>query len=630
MCGIAGILSNKNIHIDSSIIESMIESISHRGPDNQDYQKIVLKDSQLLLGHARLSILDLSEDGNQPMRFNNQTIVYNGEVYNFQEIKNELNTLGYTFQTNTDTEVILKAIEYWGDNALHKFNGMFSFCIYDGNKNTLKLYRDRAGVKPLYLYQSKDFIAFSSEIKSFLNCPLFPKQISKDGISSFFAYGYIPEPHSIIENVQKVRAGHIYKINLSDLKVETEKYWDVQNLYERKKLDLDLKEILEHTETLLQSACEYRMVSDVPVGIFLSGGYDSVAVTTLLQRNSEKKLKTFTVGFENSIFDESNYAGEISKYLGTDHHQIEFNSSTAKELMGEMFNYFDEPFGDMSALPTMLVSKLAREHVTVSLSADGGDEIFGGYIKYNNIIERQKQLEILPLYIRQLISKFGISVIWEFQNKIPRKDFSRIERFLKNLSSSNSEFLQNSSRIFTDFDLKRLLDYHPETAPKSNFSKISHLDDIDELMYLDYKTYQQDNILVKVDRATMHCSLEGREPLLDHRLVDFLSQIEPTKKLQNNSNKYLLKTIVHQYIPKNLMDRPKKGFSFPLSDFLNDQFKDYVDYYLDDRKINNLEFINADYVRMIKTGFFRGNQLYTKKLWLLLIYSMWYEKWILR
>ena len=628
MCGISGILYKKEVNVEFSTIESMIESIVHRGPDSQGYSKHIFQKTELLLGHSRLSILDLSSDGNQPMTFNNQTIVYNGEVYNFKEISLELIGLGYTFQTKTDTEVVLKAIDCWGDEALHKFNGMFSFCIYNGEDNTLKLYRDRAGIKPLYLYKSNDFLAFSSELKSFLNCSFFPKSISKEGLKSFFAYGYIPEPHSIIENVDKVRAGHIYKIDLADLDIEVVKYWDVADLYSREKLDLNLKEILEETERLLQSACSLRMVSDVPVGIFLSGGYDSVAVTSLLQRSSSSKLKTFTVGFENKIFDESVYAREISNHLGTDHYEIEFDSLKARSLLEDMCNHFDEPFGDMSALPTMLVSRLAREHVVVSLSADGGDELFAGYAKYENIIKRRKNLEKVPHLVRQLISNSVEGFICKIQDEIPSIDLSRYDRYIKSLSCSNGELLENSSRVFTDFDLKRLINSQIELGIVSNFKTFENLDILDELMCIDYKTYQQDNILFKVDKATMHCSLEGREPFLDYRLIDFLSQIHPEIKVQNSSKKFLLKEIVHKYVPKNLMDRPKRGFSFPLFDFLNAEFKEYVEFYLGEGRVANLEFLNPEYIELVKHEFFKGNKLYTKKIWLLLVYSMWHERWM--
>ncbi len=349
MCGIAGFcdFSKKS---SNDILKSMTDVLHHRGPDDSGYFWDESEYSQIALGHRRLSILDLSAHGHQPMSFEHLDIVFNGEVYNFKEIKKELLELGYDFYSDSDTEVILKSYHQWGIKAVDRFNGMFAITIYDKKTNQLIFIRDRAGVKPFYYYKKDSLILFSSELKSFHKHPNFQKEINKSSLSLYLQFGYIPEPHSIFKNCYKLRAGHYVEIDLKSQNFKEIKYWDVVDFYNKPKLDISQNEAIERTEELLKSSFEYRMVSDVPVGVFLSGGYDSSVVTAILQSGRSEKLNTFTIGFKEKGFDEAPYAKEVAKYLGTNHTEYYCTQKDALEIIPKLCELYDEPFGDSSAI----------------------------------------------------------------------------------------------------------------------------------------------------------------------------------------------------------------------------------------------------------------------------------------
>ncbi|WP_457565118.1 asparagine synthase (glutamine-hydrolyzing), partial [Caminibacter sp.] len=379
MCGIVGFIGKKDI----KTLESMLEIQSYRGPDDRGiyFDEI----SGLHLGHNRLSIQDLSPLGHQPMisEDGSHIIVFNGEVYNFFRLKKELEEKGYSFNSHSDTEVILKSFIEWGvEKAVSKFIGMFAIAYFDKTKKRLFLIRDRAGVKPLYFYQKNNVFMFSSEIKSFHRHPAFTKEINYDVLSYFFQFGYIPEPYSVFKNCYKLQAGHYLEFNIQNSTFEIHKYWDVADFYRKEKFKKNEKEILYEIEDILSDSVNLRMIADVPVGVFLSGGVDSSFVSALLAKKLNKKIDTFTIGFEDKKYDEAKYAAEIAKYLNTNHHEYYVNAKEMLGLVEKLPFFYDEPFGDSSALPTMLVSKKAKEKVTVALSADGGDEAFVGYSKY--------------------------------------------------------------------------------------------------------------------------------------------------------------------------------------------------------------------------------------------------------
>lgn len=628
MCGISGFCDFKK-KSSENILKNMTDALIHRGPDSSGYSFFEYETYQVGLGHRRLSILDLSTQGHQPMKYKNLEIVYNGEIYNFKEIRKELEDSNYIFGSNTDTEVILKAYDKWGLKMVDRFIGMFAIVIYDKTTSTLLCIRDRAGVKPLYYYFKDGLFLFASELKSFYKHKEFQKQISKEGLSLFFQYGYILEPYSIFEDTYKLKAGHYLKLDLKTSVININKYWDVIDFYNKPKLDISFEEAKQETEQLLKSACEYRMVSDVPVGIFLSGGYDSSAVAAILQKDRIKKLKTFSIGFYEKKYNEAHYAKDISKHLGTEHTEYYCTQKDAQDLLPLIGDIWDEPFGDKSNIPTLLVSKLARKEVTVSLSADGGDEVFGGYGKYTEILKYNKLFSKRPISnnIANLLdfidvrSFFGQNKSYKFLNKY--------ERFKLTLKAENEiDVLKNSIYCFLPSEVKKLLNNFEKNI-ETCFDDIRFLnqnnDSLDKIMAIDYKTYQLDDILVKVDRATMSVGLEGREPLLDHRIIEFISTLPSKYKIKNGEKKYILKEIVHNYIPKELMDRPKMGFGFPLKEWFGDELKKYILEYLDSEKITKIGLLNVQEVEVLKKDWLVNNRN-LNKLWLILNFVMWYER----
>ncbi len=394
MCGILGFV---DFHCDSSValLEAMTESLHHRGPDYQDSfhsdQGIFI----LGLGHTRLAILDTSASGNQPMHFQNWSIVLNGEIYNFREIREELLMLGHHFVSESDTEVVLKSFASWGKECVDRFIGMFAFVIYDHKKQELYACRDRLGVKPLFYYFDGDILIFGSELKPLMKHPSFRKEINFDAMQLYFQYGYVPGPLCIFEQTNKLEPGTWLTFSIETKKISISKYWEITDYYSKPILNIRYEDAVDEVHYLLQSSCKYRMVADVPVGLFLSGGYDSSTVTAILQKDAIQPLKTFTIGFPDGL-DESQHARKVAAYLGTDHTSYDCTKEDAISIIPTLPFYFDEPTSDISAIPTILAARLAKEQVTVALSADGGDEIFAGYDGYVTIPQRFEKLKQIP------------------------------------------------------------------------------------------------------------------------------------------------------------------------------------------------------------------------------------------
>ena len=609
-----------------------MSSIHHRGPDAKGELYYDLDTTVLGLGHQRLSILDLSEEGIQPMSFSQLDIVYNGEVYNFKEIRAELELLGYGFHSQSDTEVILKAYHCWGLNALEKFNGMFALALFDKQKEELTLIRDRVGVKPLYWYFEGGLFLFSSELKSFHKHPHFKKEINRDVLALYLQYGYIPQPYSIFKSTQQLKSGHVLTLNLKTEKIDTEQYWSASVWYEKPKLILSDEEAINKTEEILKKSFEYRMVSDVPVGVFLSGGYDSSLVTALLQSDREAKINTFTIGFEEHGYDESPHARSVAKHLGTEHTEYYCSHNDALDIIPKLATIYDEPFGDDSVIPTVLVSQLAREKVTVSLSADGGDEIFAGYDEYQNVLKMQNIFHKTPKSLRK---KFSSLMGLISPSKIPFHhniyNFETRYEKIQNLLHTNStaEMLKYRSELFTQSQLKRLLAFKAkslQTAFDQDFSKID--DGLSQMLLVDYQMYMSDNILTKVDRATMSVGLEGREPFLDKNIIEFAAQLPSHFKYRNGEQKWILKQITHKYLPKEMMNRPKMGFSPPITEWFRDELKSYFLHYLSDEKLSKEGYFNTGEVIRMRDEYLNGKNISIKKLWFILMFQMWHEKWM--
>ena len=627
MCGIVGFCDFEK-KLDLNVLQKMTDRLDHRGP-KKGYSFHKNQNSVIGLGHRRLSILDLSTRGDQPMQFQDTEIVYNGEVYNFKEIRDELIKLNYSFQSNSDTEVILKAFHKWGKKAVNKFIGMFAIGIYDKKKQKLFLIRDRAGVKPCYYYLDNNLFMFSSELKSFHENKRFKKEIDKDALSLYIQYGYIPEPHSIFKNTYKLKAGHILEFDLKTKQLDVLKYWDVIDFYNKPKLNISDQDAIQALESLFKSAFEYRMVSDVPVGIFLSGGYDSAVLAAILQHNRSDKLNTFTIGFKEKKYDELLSARQTSQFLGTNHTEYYCTQQDALNIIQDLPEIFDEPIGDNSVIPTILVSKKAKKKVDVCLSADGGDEIFGGYNKYTSIINKIKIFNKIPSFLKTSLANVlrnqlihtGLSVFGGMYDSR-----TRCNRFADILNFDEKQMLK-ASGIFSNIELSSILNYKYKEK-KTNFDTQINQHQISNLLGIDFKTFLLDDVLHKVDRATMSATLEGREPLLDHRIVEFIAQIPNKMKIRNGTKKWILKEVAHKYLPKEMMNQDKKGFGAPIQQWLKDELKEIFDSYLNEKTLSHHKLFNIQQVIQMKNSYMNGDNINVSKLWYILIFQMWYKKWM--
>ncbi|MGB6328234.1 MAG: asparagine synthase (glutamine-hydrolyzing) [Halarcobacter sp.] len=631
MCGIVGFI-DKNKSKDT--IKNMLDIQSYRGPDDNGIY--FDKNTGIHFGHNRLSIQDLSSHGHQPFvsDCSQYVIVFNGEVYNFKIIRKDLEVLGYSFASSSDTEVILYSYKEWGIECLDKLIGMFAFSILDKVQNKLFLVRDRAGVKPLYYYTDENQFMFSSEIKSFHKHLNFKKEQNMSVLPYFFQFGYIPAPHTIFKNCYKLEAGHYLEFNIQNSKFKIQKYWDVNDFYLKEKFTKREDEILEDIENILDDAIDLRMVADVPVGVFLSGGYDSSLVTSILAKKQGKKINTFTIGFDDEKYNEAEHAKTIAEYLGTNHTEYYMKNSDMLDLVEKLPFYYDEPFGDSSALPTMIVSKIARQSVTVALSADGGDEAFCGYSKYfflnkfQNIFSNKFKREVL----KTGLNLFNADSVEFINDKLPKnlkqtniKDkYNKFQRAIN--SNSLEEMFENASSYVEKKEIEKFLKIKRDKELFKKWNKIGNIEFLNQMMAIDYKLFMNDDVLTKVDRATMSVSLEGREPLLDHRIIEYMARVPLEQKYKNKQGKYLLRKILYKYLPKELIDKPKSGFQIPLNEWLRGDLKPLVLKYLDEKKLDKNIF-DIEEISNIKNKFFEGDDIGTT-IWFILMYQMWKEKWL--
>ncbi|OMP78875.1 asparagine synthase (glutamine-hydrolyzing) [[Flexibacter] sp. ATCC 35208] len=637
MCGIAGYIHKTKLTYNDSVIVGMLEVLAHRGPDNKSHWGN--EDECVFLGHRRLAILDLSDAGKQPMLSNDEdlVVVFNGEIYNFDEIRSELKMLGYTFKTGSDTEMILYAYKEWGIDAVSKFIGMFAIVLFDRKQKQVYFIRDRFGVKPLFIFESEKLLMFSSEIKAFYEHPEFKNDINLDAIPLFLRYGYIPTPHSIFTHVRKVKPGQILQYDMEKGKVVREViYWDPLDAFNREKFYHKTEaEIIAETLELLKSAFQYRMVADVPVGIFLSGGIDSSLVTALLTKQLGYKLKTFTIGFDNEAFNEAKIAKEVSEQLNTEHHEYICTEKDALEIIPQLPVYYDEPFADSSAIPTMLLSQKVRPHVTVALSADGGDEIFGGYTKYFSRGGLYNMLRKSPGVLRYPIS-WGLGLMRRYRRMQGRYDKDAILERAQEIVHANDKsvsFLKKIDyRLFSNYELKKLMKgafKKLDTAFDVSGSLAADNSEIEKMQSTDVKTYMLDDILVKVDRATMAYSLEGREPLLDHRLFEYVAQIPAAIKFKDNIPKYLLKEIDYTMLPKELLDRPKRGFAVPIEHWLLNELAVFCDTYLSEQEIATSGIFDYQEIKKLRRRFQeKQRRADADRIWRILCFQMWFSHWI--
>lgn len=632
MCGISGFV-DFNKRTSQDILEQMNRTLHHRGPEGEGYAVFKRENATIGLGHRRLCIIDLSEGGSQPKSFGPLHITFNGEMYNYAEIKRQLENKGHQFNSHSDTEVILHAFSERGPDAVQQFIGMFAFGLYDESKQKLFLFRDRAGVKPLYYSWHNGLLLFGSELKALMKHPEFKKEIDTNAVASYMQFGYIPAPHSVFKNTFKLKPGHYVEVDLQKRSIQEIQYWNVYDAYNKPTLKIDLPDAISETEKLLTSAFQYRMVSDVPVGVFLSGGYDSSCVTALLQRNNTEKIKTFTIGVPDAGLDEAPFAKQIATHLGTDHTEFYCTQKEALEIVPQLPFFYDEPFADSSAIPTSLVSRIAREKVTVALSADAGDEIFAGYNRYDFVMKYGKRIQNIPSFMRKtaaaMMDVIPAGAIPVLNKKyLFHSRYEKLKTLFKDASSQN--IMLSMTKQMTEKEIGRLF--------VSEISKIETAFDskelkkksavLDFMLAMDYQTYLPDDILHKVDRATMSVSLEGREPFLDQRVVEWAAQLPNEYKYNNGVKKFIIKEIVHKYIPASIMDRPKMGFGIPIAHWLENELRSFVDQYFDETFVTRQGIFNNEEIQRIKRSFYNGRKERAEKIWYLLMFQMWYDKWM--
>ena len=640
MCGLTGFLLSKSLKSENSLYEyltKMTNSLKHRGPDASGFWYCT--DSNIFLGHRRLSIIDLSSNGEQPMHSNNNrfVMIFNGEIYNYRELKLELmKNFDIKFKNNTDTQVLLESINSYGlDRALKKIEGMFAFALWDKTEKCLFLVRDRIGKKPLYWGRCNEGIIFGSEIKSILKYDNLNKSLDQKSISAFLKFSYINSPNTIFKNISKVEPGHYIKF--INNKLEKTQYWNLNHFIKKKK-NIKTDSLIEsEVENLIEDATVKRLVSDVPLGIMLSGGIDSSLITALAQKNLKSKLKTFSVKFEEKDFDESGFAREIAKILGTEHHEIDIGDFSIKKIIDEIPRIYDEPFADSSQIPTFLISQELKKSVTVALSGDGGDEIFCGYSRYfwaSNFSKLSKFIspKILKIISNSinLVSSRKINMFTRFLNKgtFPPQLGDRLKKIAKILHCNSDNQIYSTLVSQTDPNKYFKIQYNHEKEIDLNTFPGNY--NIQEAMqYIDIKTYLPGDILVKVDRASMANGLEVRSPFLDHRIVEYaLENLSNKQKIQWGKGKFILRKILSKYLPKKLINRPKMGFGVPLSNWLRNELRDWMLDTLEENKIKNQGFLNHNNIKNLIISHLKGSHNHHYELWPILMFQSWYDKWM--
>src|SRR5437016_994585 len=567
MCGIAGIVDLQGGAKREALLGlacRMAEALAHRGPD--DSGAWASSDGAAYLSHRRLSIVDLSPRGRGPMHFadGRLTITFNGEIYNFLELREELKSAGYCFKSDTDTEVVLAAYDCWGVECLQRFVGMFAFGLWDSASHRLYLARDRLGKKPLYYSERAGRFAFASELKALLADPAFPRDVDPDALSLYLRYGYVPSPYSIFRAARKLPPAHYAVLDGDDLTIQ--RYWDPIEIALSPPAQLGDAEAKERLAELLRDSIRHRLISDVPLGMFLSGGMDSSLVAALMREVSDDPVKTFTIRFENPEYNEADYAAAIARYLGTEHREETCSTSQLLALVDGLPEFLDAPFADSSALPTHLVSKIPPDHVTVALAGDGGDELFFGYPRYHALAQYGWLLRS-PRAIRRAVA----TVV----GAVPRRRFRRAKELLRqDLSDVYSRFIT----CWMPSEIRELTGRPPVENPayQDVERRLAILPPSERPALLDLITYLPEDILTKVDRASMAVSLEARAPLLDHRIVEFSLRLPFAMKWRGGTSKWLLRQVLYDRVPRKLLERPKMGFGVPLDDWFRGPLRERI------------------------------------------------------
>jgi asparagine synthase (glutamine-hydrolysing) len=637
MCGIAGYLGEVKHPIDC--LTKMADAISHRGPDNIG----VWSDHNPSIGfaHSRLSILDLSSAGNQPMHSlsGNYVIIFNGEIYNYKSLRSELELINQrNWLGHSDTETLLAAIEEWGlKKTLVKAKGMFAIALWDKNSNKLSLACDRIGEKPLYYGWVNNQFVFSSELKSIKVFPEFNNSIDRNSLALFLRFNSIPAPYSIYKDIFKLEPGQIVEINSQSSKLEKYKFWSLEEVYKNgseNKFRGSSVQAINQLEKILSEAVSSQMQSDVPLGAFLSGGIDSSTIVALMQSHSNSQVNTFTIGFNSKEFDESKHAEMVANHLGTNHFNKFVTEKDALDVIPNLPDIYDEPFADSSQIPTYLVSKFAKEKVTVALSGDAGDELFGGYNRYIFSQKMFKNISKTPNSIKKLMSKIMFSLSeekWNFiLGRLMRNRYSNIgHKIHKTANIVSSKSIRDLhfkliSQIQNPSDwLKDSNEY--ESVFNDNEDRFKELDSVEIMMAYDLISYLPTDILTKVDRAAMSVSLETRVPFLDPDVIQFSASIPMEFKIRNGVTKWLLREVLYKHVPKDLIERPKMGFAVPLAEWLRGPLKDWAESLLDEKRLHQEGFFNVEFVRDKWSEHISGRRNWSHQLWNVLMFQAWLE-----
>jgi asparagine synthase (glutamine-hydrolysing) len=650
MCGLAGFLdaqAQRTADELRCVGATMTATLAHRGPDDA----LVWADGAagIVLGFRRLAIIDLTAAGRQPMESasGRYVLVFNGEVYNFAALRKELEGSGTApiFRGHSDTEVMLAAIEAWGlENAVKRFIGMFAFALWDRRERVLHLVRDRLGVKPLYYGWVGGALLFGSELKALRAFPGFRGEIDRDALALFMRHGYIPAPHSVYNGAFKLPAGAILTAGAGQIAAIPKPYWSAKTVAEEgvaQPLTASTAEATEQLDLLLRDAIGLRMIADVPLGVFLSGGIDSSIVVALMQVQSSRPVRTFTIGFHEDGYNEAQYAKEVARHLGTDHTELYVTPEEAQAVIPRLPMLYDEPFADSSQIPTFLVSALARRHVTVSLSGDGGDELFGGYNRYFWAQDIWSRIRWVPRALRSGVSRALTALspqTWDtvFERMAPllprrarlRNPGEKVSKLAEILEVDSPERLywelvsqwkDPASVVLDACESPTALTRQGDWPNLGNFTQ--------RMMYLDLITYLPDDILTKVDRASMGVSLEAREPLLDHRLVEFAWRLPLRLKVRRGEGKWILRQVLYRYVPRSLIERPKAGFGVPLDGWLRGPLREWAEALLDEGRLRREGFFDPAPIRAKWVEHLSGRRNFQHYLWDVLIFQSWYEQW---
>ncbi len=639
MCGIVGYWDNKEANV--SVIEKMASKIQHRGPD--DVGIWLNKDVDLALAHRRLSIIDLSPAGHQPMHSpcGRYTLIYNGEIYNHQDLRVSLEKEGghFDWRGHSDTETLLAALRHWGvEGTLQRLNGMFAFALWDNADRTLFLARDRMGEKPLYYGCNGTTFLFGSELKSLIAHPGWQGTIDRDALTLYMRHSYIPTPWSIYQGIKKLPPAHYIVVrDVGRVISKPRCYWDLLQIAESGCADLrgNERDSVDELDALLRDAVLMRMASDVPLGSFLSGGFDSTMVAALMQAQSNSPVKTFTIGFHEKKYNEATHAKAVAGHLGTDHTELYVTPEDAMAIIPKLPTIWDEPFADSSQIPTFLVSELARRHVTVSLSGDGGDELFYGYTRYTQGSRIWKKLSLLPVPIRRIIAQILVVLPGKTIEKLlcVLPTHLQVPHLADRLPKIADVIKEETGETF----YHRLVSHRkePESIVQGGIEPLTLFDKTqcllrlpglpERMMYLDSMTYLPDDILTKVDRASMAVSLEARVPLLDHRVVEFSWKLPMLMKYQNGKGKWLLREVLYRYVPRELMERPKMGFGVPIDEWLRGPLREWGEELLGEKRMREEGVLNSEPIRKMWEEHVTGKRRWHYYLWDVLMFQAWLE-----